>query len=115
MTSLRCALAADGWTIRTVRLERPLISVTTWTEADLVVVVSTGRTSAITLLETLARRGYEGPFVLLAAGLTMTLRQRALVQGALDVITLPADSEAIQARVRAAAHLRWSHSAPLAP
>jgi FixJ family two-component response regulator len=80
-----------------------------------VVLVSSGTTSAAALLETLASRGYEGPFVLLAAGLTRVLRQRALVQGALDVITLPADSGAIQARVQAAAQQRWSHSAPLAP
>ncbi len=114
-TTLRYLLAAEGWDVRTTRVERPLLPVPTWGKARLVILVGSGKASGTVLLDTLAGTGYEGPFLLMALKMTAGVRRRAIVQGALDVITLPADAYPVQARVRATLQMLQLRIAPPAP
>jgi FixJ family two-component response regulator len=114
-TTLRYVLAAEGWDVRVVRVERPLLAVPTWGKARLVILLGGSVTGGATLLDMLAATGYEGPFLLMAPKLTADVRRRAIVRGALDVITLPADAYPVQARVQAALQALQLRIAPPAP
>lgn len=114
-TTLRYVLAAEGWDVRAVRMERPLLAVPTWSKARLVILLGGSVTSGATLLDMLAATGYEGPFLLMAPKLTADVRRRAIVRGALDVITLPADAYPVQARVQAALQTLQLRIAPPTP
>ncbi len=89
-----------------------MLAVSDWNRVRLVVLIGQDGAAAPRLLNALGRSGYDGPFVLLAAALSPTLRRRAFLHGALDVIAVPADPSIIVARIAAVLYQLPTHVAP---
>lgn len=93
-----------------------MLAVSDWSRVRLVVLIGQDAVAPPQLLDVLGRSGYEGPFVLLTAAPSSALRQRAFLQGALDVIALPAEPRVVAIRLTAVLHLLLTHvSSPPAP
>lgn len=100
---MRRILTAAGWHARERNVVRPLITISLWGDAALVIAVGDRAEGedALAQLEGLCRAGYEGPFVLLAPAPSTYVRRRAFAQGACDVIGLPVNGHHLEARLRA--------------
>ena len=105
----------EGWTVRELLWEQPLVLVSAWNYVALVVLICSGATESVLLLEALRHSGYDGPFLLLARQATPTLRKRAFLQGALDVLTLTGDPYSLEMRLRAALRAMRTRVSPPTP
>ena len=91
---------------------QPVVAVADWNRVGVVMLIGHGAADCTAMLAALRGSGYEGAFVLLATQVTPTVRRRAFLQGALDVVALPADPRTVVARLRVALH---SRPAPVSP
>lgn len=110
--SLGRLCAAEGWRFYAQSALRPLTNVSLWAEASLVVLVSEHKAHTLPLLDMLSQVGYTGPFVLLARGLSLVTRRYAYLQGARDVMRLPAEARHIEARLHAVLYVINTCAAP---
>lgn len=105
----------EGWAVREVRWRQPVVAVSNWSGIGLVILIADQVRESVALLDALRHSGYDGPFVLLATQLTPTVRKRAFLQGALDVMQLPADPHTLTVRVTTVLRNRQSVASPPAP